>query len=83
MAPPSLALPLLIVIGHYCWTSPNIISAMTSSMDSTVTYDTVIALVVNPPSLGDCPNFFNLQDLQNHFARALKWIECPQSQVNG
>jgi hypothetical protein len=60
MAAPSLALPLLIVIGHYCWTSPNIISAMTSSMDSTITYDMVIALVGNPPSLGDRPNFFNL-----------------------
>jgi hypothetical protein len=43
----------------------------------------VKALVANPPSLGDCPNFFNLLDLQNHFARVLKWIACPQSQVNG
>jgi hypothetical protein len=52
-------------------------------MDSTITYDTVKALVANPPSLGDRPNFFNLQDLRNHFARALKRIACPQSQVNG
>jgi hypothetical protein len=83
MATPSLALPLQIVIGHYCWTPPNIISAMTSSMDSTITYDMVKALVANPPSLEDRPNFFNLRDLQNHFACALKWIACPQSQVNG
>jgi hypothetical protein len=52
-------------------------------MDSTITYDMVKALVANPPSLGDRPNIFNLQDLQNHFARTLKWIACPQSQVNG
>jgi hypothetical protein len=52
-------------------------------MDSTITYDTVKALVMNPPSLGDCPNFCNLRDLQNHFARTLKRIACPQSQVNG
>jgi hypothetical protein len=51
-------------------------------MDSTITYDTVKALVANPPSLGDSPNFFNLRALQNHFARVLKWIACPQSQVN-
>jgi hypothetical protein len=63
MAAPFLALPLLIVIGHYCRTPPNIISATTSSMDSTITYDTVKALVANQPSPGDCPNFFNLQDL--------------------
>ncbi len=42
----------------------------------------VKALVANPPSLVDCPNFFNLQALQNHFARTLKWITCPQSLVN-
>ncbi len=52
-------------------------------MDSTITYDTVKAIVTNPPSLGDRPNFFNLRDLRNHFAHALKQIACPQSQVNG
>jgi hypothetical protein len=62
---------------------PNIISATTSNMDSAMTYDMVKALVANPPSLGDRPNFFNLQALQNHFVRALKRIACPQSQVNG
>jgi hypothetical protein len=51
-------------------------------MDSTITYDTVKALVVNPPSLGDRPNFFNFRALQNHFACMLKWIAYPQSQVN-
>jgi hypothetical protein len=60
MAAPFLALPLLIIIGHYCQMPPNIFSAMTSSMDSIITYDMVKALVANPPSLGDRPNFFNL-----------------------
>ncbi len=60
MAAPSLALPILIVIGHYCRMPPNIIRATTSSMDSTITYDMVKALLTNPPSLGDCPNMFNL-----------------------
>jgi hypothetical protein len=62
---------------------PNIISAATSSMDTTITYDTIKALVANPPSLGDHPNLFNLRALQTHFSCALKWISCPQSQVNG
>jgi hypothetical protein len=51
-------------------------------MDSTITYDTIKALVASLPSLGDHPNFFNLCALQNHFSCALKWIPCPQSQVN-
>ncbi len=51
-------------------------------MDSTITYDTVKALVANPPSLLDRPNFFNLQDLRNHITCTLKRIACPQSQVN-
>jgi hypothetical protein len=42
----------------------------------------VKALIANPPSLGDRPNFFNLQDLQSHFAH-VKRIACPQSQVKG
>lgn len=52
-------------------------------MNSIISYDTVKALVANPPSLGDRPNFFNLRALRNHFARALKRLECPKSQVNG
>ncbi len=56
---------------------------MTSSMDTVISYETVKALVANPPSLGDCLNFFNLRALQNHFARTLKLITCPRSPVNG
>jgi hypothetical protein len=52
-------------------------------MDTIISYETVKALVANPPSLGDCPNFFNLRALQNNFARTLKQIICPQSPVNG
>jgi hypothetical protein len=52
-------------------------------MDTVLTYDALKALVANPPSLGNCPNFFNLCALRSHFARALKWITCPQSTVNG
>jgi hypothetical protein len=62
---------------------PNIISATTSSMDFTIAYYTIKALVANPPSLGDHTNFFNLCALQIHFSHALKRISCPQSQVNG
>ncbi len=76
-------MPLLIIIGHFCWKLPNIISATTSIMDTVISYETVKALVANPPSLGDWPNFFNLQALRNHFARTLKRITCPQSPVNG
>jgi hypothetical protein len=52
-------------------------------MDLVITYDTVKALVENPPSLGDRPNFFNLCALQTHFAHTLKRIPCPQSTING
>jgi hypothetical protein len=52
-------------------------------MKTTITYDTVKALIANPPSIGDRPNFFNLCALGNHFAPALKRITCPQSKVNG
>jgi hypothetical protein len=52
-------------------------------MDTVIRYDAVKALVANPPSLGNRPNFFNLHALQSHFAGALKQITCPQSTVNG
>jgi hypothetical protein len=60
-----------------------IIRATKTSMDTVITYDTIKALVANPPSLGNHPNFFNLHTLLSHFARALKRITCPQSTVNG
>ena len=51
-------------------------------MDSTIEYDTVILLLGNPPSLDPCPNFFNLNELRTHIARALKKLPCPQLAVN-
>jgi len=48
-------------------------------MNNIIAYDTVKKLVENPPSLGDRPDFFNLRELRNHFARKLKSLECPQS----
>jgi hypothetical protein len=52
-------------------------------MDTTITYDTILGLLANPPSLGSRPNFFNLRELRLHYARALKKVPCPQSAING
>jgi hypothetical protein len=52
-------------------------------MDLVITYDTVKTLVVNPPSLGNQPNFFNLHALQTHFTCTLKQTPYPQSTING
>ncbi len=52
-------------------------------MNAIISYDTIVRLLVNPPTTDPHPNFFNLQALQNHFARALKKVPCPQSGVNG
>ena len=51
-------------------------------MDNSIEYDTVIALLANPPSPNPRPNFFNLRELRTHFARALKKLPCPQLAVN-
>ncbi len=48
-----------------------------------VSYDTVRTLLANPPSINPHPNFFNICELQSHFAKALKKIPSPQSAVNG
>ncbi len=52
-------------------------------MNTVVTYEAVRMLLANPPSINPRPNFFNICELQSHFARALKKIPCPQSPVNG
>jgi hypothetical protein len=52
-------------------------------MDTTITYDTIVGLLANLPSIDPCPNFFNLCNLRTNFAQALKKIPCPQSSVNG
>jgi hypothetical protein len=52
-------------------------------MNAIISFDRIISLLANPPSLDPHPNFFNLHALQTHFARALKKIPCPKSAVNG
>ena len=52
-------------------------------MDTIIEYDTVIAILANPPSLNPRPNFFNLCKLRTHCARALKKLPCPQLAANG
>jgi hypothetical protein len=52
-------------------------------MNTVISYDTVMGVLANPPSLDPCQNFFNLQALQSHFAKALKRIPCLQSPING
>jgi hypothetical protein len=52
-------------------------------MNATISYNTIIGILANPPSLDPHPNFFNLRALRTHFARALKKLPCPQSGVNG
>ena len=51
-------------------------------MDTIIEYDTVIALLANPPSLDPRPNFFNLCELTTHFTRAQKKLPCPQLAVS-
>ena len=52
-------------------------------MNATISYDTVVSLLANPPSLDPHPNFFNLCALRTHFARALKKVPCPQLAAKG
>ena len=61
----------------------SLLTILASTMDTTITYDTIVGLLANPPSIDPRPNFFNLRNLRTHFARALKKIPCPQSSVNG
>jgi hypothetical protein len=52
-------------------------------MNGIISYDTIVGLLVNLPTIDPRPKFFNLRALQNHFVRALKKLPCPQSGVNG
>ena len=52
-------------------------------MNAIISYNTIVGLLANPPTIDPRPNFFNLRALRNHFARALKKVPCPQSGVNG
>ncbi len=52
-------------------------------MDTLITYDEVVALVANPPTLAPCPNVTNLRALRCHLQRALQCLVNPQSYVLG
>jgi hypothetical protein len=52
-------------------------------MDTLITYDEVVALVANPPTLAPRPNFTNLRALRRHLQRALQRLVNPQTNVLG
>ncbi len=52
-------------------------------MDTLITYDEVVALVANPPTLAPRQNFTNLRALRRHLQRALQRLVNPQSYVLG
>ena len=52
-------------------------------MDNIITYDEVVALVANPPSIAPRPNFTNLRNLWHHIQLALQCLRCPQSNSLG
>jgi len=55
-----------------------------STMDTLITYDEVVALVANPPTLAPRPNFTNLRALlHRHLQRTLQHLVNPQSYVLG
>ena len=52
-------------------------------MDNVISYDEIVALVANPPSLAPRPNFTNLRNLRRHIQHALMRVSCPQSNILG
>lgn len=52
-------------------------------MDTLITFDEVVALLANPPTLAPRPNFANLRALRRHMQRALQRLSCPQSNILG
>jgi hypothetical protein len=52
-------------------------------MDTVITYDEVVALIANPPTLAPRPDFTNLRALRRHLQRALQRLSCPQSNILG
>jgi len=53
------------------------------SMDNTISFEEVAALVANLPSLVPRPNFANLHTLWRHIQRTLQRLSCPQSNILG
>jgi len=52
-------------------------------MDTIITHNEVVALVVNPTSIAPCPNFTNLRILRCHIQRALQRLNGTQSNILG
>jgi hypothetical protein len=52
-------------------------------MDTLITFNEVVALVPNPPTLAPHPNFANLRALQCHLQCTLQRLSCPQSNILG
>ena len=52
-------------------------------MDTLITFDEVVALLANPPTLDPHPNFANLRALRRHMQRALQRLSCPQRNILG
>ena len=52
-------------------------------MDTIISYDEVVALVANPPTILPRQNFTNLRNLRRHIQRALMRVSCPQSSILG
>jgi hypothetical protein len=52
-------------------------------MDAIVTYNGMVVLVANLPSIVPCPKFANSCVLQRHLQRALQFLNCHQSTIHG
>jgi hypothetical protein len=52
-------------------------------MDMLISYDEVVTLVANPPTLAPRPNFTNFRALCLHLQQALQRLVNPQSNVLG
>ncbi len=52
-------------------------------MDTTITYNEVVALVTNLPSITPPQNITNLCNLRRHIQCALQRRSCPQSNILG
>jgi hypothetical protein len=52
-------------------------------MDITITYNEVVALCANQPSIVPYPNFTNLRNLRRQIQRALQCLSSPQSNILG
>ena len=52
-------------------------------MDHTITFDEVMGLLKNPPTLLPRPGFVKIRALRKHIVRVLKQLTCPRSIIHG